>query len=109
MILDKLDINKLEKAATTLNDSKSKVDKLDVDKLIPVSVDLSKLGDVVIDEVVKKMEYNELIKKANAIKTTDPNNLVKKLTMTQKLVQLKKKTLIMIIVINILLHNNLIS
>ena len=34
---------------------KSKVDKLEVDKLVPVSVDLSKLNDVVKNDVVKKM------------------------------------------------------
>ena len=33
---------------------KSKVDKLDVDKLVPVPVDLSKLSDVVKNYVVKK-------------------------------------------------------
>ena len=33
---------------------KSKVDKLDVDKLVPVSVDLSKLSDVVKNDVIKK-------------------------------------------------------
>ena len=34
---------------------KSKVDKLDVDKQLPVTVDLSKLSDVVKNYVVKKM------------------------------------------------------
>ena len=38
-----------------LNNLKSKVDKLDVDKLVPVPVDLSKLSDVVKNDVVKKM------------------------------------------------------
>ena len=32
----------------------NKVDKLNVDKLIPVPVDLSKLSDVVKNDVVKK-------------------------------------------------------
>ena len=40
---------------------KSKVDKSDVDKL--VTVDLSKLNDVVKIEVVKSTEYNELLRK----------------------------------------------
>ena len=39
---------------------KSKVDKLDVDILVPVPVDLSKLSDAVKVYVVKKAEYNEL-------------------------------------------------
>ena len=33
---------------------KSKVDKLDVDKLVPAPVDLSKVNDVVKNDVVKK-------------------------------------------------------
>ena len=33
---------------------KSKVDKLDVDELVPVPIDLNKLSDVVINDVVKK-------------------------------------------------------
>ena len=36
---------------------KSKVDKLDVDKLVPVPVDLSKLSDLVKTNVVKKDVY----------------------------------------------------
>ena len=41
---------------------KSKVDKLDVNKLVPVPVDLCKLSDVVKDDVVKKDVYNANIK-----------------------------------------------
>ena len=41
---------------------KSKVDKLNVDKLVPVPVDLSKLSDVVIMMVLKKDVYNAEIK-----------------------------------------------
>ena len=33
---------------------KTEVDKLDIDKLVPVTVDLSKLRDVVKNDVVKK-------------------------------------------------------
>ena len=43
--MDKLHIDKL----------KSKVDKLDVDKLVPAPVDLIKLGDVVKNNVIKKI------------------------------------------------------
>ena len=56
---------------------KSKLDKLDVDKLIPAPADLSELSTVVKNEVVKKTEYNKLVKKFNAIKTIDTSNLVK--------------------------------
>ena len=41
---------------------KSKVDKLNVEKLAPVPVDLSKLSDVVKNYVVKKDVYNVKIK-----------------------------------------------
>ena len=37
---------------------KTEVDKLDIDKLVPVPVDLSKLSDVVKNDVVKKAVYD---------------------------------------------------
>ena len=40
--VDKLDIDKLKSLLNNLSNLKSKVDKLDVDKLVPVPVDLSK-------------------------------------------------------------------
>ena len=45
--VDKLDIDKLQKLPTGLNSLKSKADKLYVDTLVPVLVDLSKLSDAV--------------------------------------------------------------
>ena len=42
---------------------KSKVDKLDLDKLVPVPVDLSKISNVAKNAVVKKDLYNAKIKK----------------------------------------------
>ena len=63
---------------------KSKLDKLDLDKLVPVPVDLSNLSDVVKNHVVKKTEYDKLVKKVNIIQTTHISDLVKKkLTITQ--------------------------
>ena len=41
--------------------------------------------------------------------TIDTSNLVKKLTMTQALVKLKKKKLLIMIMLNILLLKNLIN
>ena len=41
---------------------KSKVDKIDVDKVVPVPVDLSKLSDSVNNDVVEKDVYNAEIK-----------------------------------------------
>ena len=48
---------------------KTEVDKLDIDKLLPVPVDLSKLSDVVKKDV-KKPVYDKLVKKVNNIDTS---------------------------------------
>ena len=40
---------------------KTEVDKLDTDKLVPVPVDLSKLSDVIKNDVVKKDVYDKLV------------------------------------------------
>ena len=53
---------------------KSKAVKLGIGKLETTPVDLSKLSSVVKNVVVKKTEYDELVKKINNINTTD--NLV---------------------------------
>ena len=52
----------MKNVLNNLNNLKSKVDKLDVDKLVPAPVDLSKLSDVVKNDVVKKDVYNAKIK-----------------------------------------------
>ena len=49
---------------------KSEADKLDIDKLFPVSVDLSKLSDLVKNNVVKKTLYDKLVAKVNNLDTT---------------------------------------
>ena len=46
---------------TNLANLKTEVDKLDIDKLVPVPVDLSKLSDVVKYDVVKKTKYDKLV------------------------------------------------
>ena len=48
---------------------KTEVDKLEIDKLVSVPVDLSKLSDVVKNDVVKKAVYDKLVKKLNNIDT----------------------------------------
>ena len=55
---------------TNLANLKAEVDKLDIDKLVPVPVDLSKLRDVVKNDVVKKDVYDKLVTKVNAIDTS---------------------------------------
>ena len=52
---------------TNLANLKTKVDKLNIDKLVPVPVDLRKLSDVVKNDVVKKTTYDKLVAKVNTI------------------------------------------
>ena len=86
---------------------KTEVDTLDTDKLKTVPFDLSKLSDVVKNEVIKKAEYNKLVNKVNNIDTSgfllktkydadklelekkipDISNLIKKQIMILKLVK----------------------
>ena len=56
---------------TNLANLKTEVDKLDIDKLAPVPIDLSKLSDVVKEDVVKKSLYDKLAAKVNNIDTSD--------------------------------------
>ena len=56
---------------TNLASPKTKVDKLDIDTLLPVPVDLSKLSDVVKNDVVKKAVYDNLAAKVKNIDTSD--------------------------------------
>ena len=49
---------------------KSKLDELDVDKLSPIPIYLSKLSDIAKNEVFKKDAYDKLIKKVIAIDTS---------------------------------------
>ena len=49
---------------------RTEVDKLDIDKLVPVPVDLSKLSNVIINDVDKKAFYDKLIGKVNKIDTS---------------------------------------
>ena len=129
---------------------KNEVYKLDVDKLVPVPVDLSKPSNVVKNDDFKKDVYNAKIintedkipvitnvatnttlnAKVNEIKNEilsitnlatitaltavenkirNVSNLVKKVTMAQKLMKLKIKLLLIMNMINVLPHKNLIS
>ena len=92
---------------TNVANLKNKVDKLDIDKLAPVPVDLSKLSDLVKNDNIKKAEYNKLVHKVNNIDTSgfilnknynadklelqkkvpDASNLIKKSTILLKLVK----------------------
>ena len=56
---------------TNLANLKTEVDKLDIDKLAPVPVGLSKLTDLVKNDVVKETVYDKLASKVNNIDTND--------------------------------------
>ena len=82
---------------TNLASLKAEADKLDIDKLIPIPVDLSKLSDVVKNDVVKKTVYDKLVAKVNSIDTsgfvlknkydTDKSELENKIPDTSSLVK----------------------
>ena len=55
---------------TNLANLKTEVDKLDIDKLVPVPVNLSKLSDVIKNDVVKKTACDKLVAKVNSIDTS---------------------------------------
>ena len=59
----KSEFDKLE-IPTVLNSLKSKADKSHIDKLVTVHVDLSKLSDVIKNDIVKKTEYDDLVKES---------------------------------------------
>ena len=79
--VDKLDLKNFPNNFSNL---KSKVDKLDVDKLVPAPVDLSKLSDVVKNDVVKKDVYNAKSKNIED-KIADITNLATNTTLNAKI------------------------
>ena len=70
---DKLGFTKLVNFPTNLNNLKTKVDNLDVDKLKTVPVDFKKLSDVVHNEVVKNTKFNTLRIEVNNLEKKTPN------------------------------------
>ena len=82
---------------TNLASLKAEVNKLDIDKLVPVPVELSKLSDVVKNDVVKKNAYDKLVAEVNSIDTslfvlktkydTDKSELNNKIPDTNSLVK----------------------
>ena len=56
---------------TNLAHLKTEDDRLDIDRLVPIAVDLSKLSDLVKSDVVQKDVYNKLVAKAYNIDTSD--------------------------------------
>ena len=96
---------------TNLANLKTEVDKLDVDKLVPVPTDLIQLSNVVKNDVIKKTKYDKLIGKVNNIdtsgfvlktkydtdkselknKTPDTSGLVKKTDYNAKITEIEGK------------------
>ena len=84
-------------AKSDLVSLKAEVDKLDIEKLGTVPVDLSKLSNTVKNDVVKKTVYDKLVAKVNNIDTstfvlktkydTDKSDLEKKKFDTSGLVK----------------------
>ena len=62
---------------TNLPNLKTQVDKLDIDKLVPVPTDLSKLSNVVKNDVIKKTHYDSKITEIEN-KIPDISNLATK-------------------------------
>ena len=77
---------------------KAEVDKLDIEKLLPVSVDLSWLSYVVKNDVVNKTDYDKLDAKVNNI---DTSRFVLKSKYDKDKSELEKKILILADVLKI--------
>ena len=60
---------------------KSNLDKLDIEKLVPVPIELNRLSDLVKNDVAKKTVYDKLVTKVNNI---DVSGFVLKTKMTKK-------------------------
>ena len=75
---------------TNLNNLTSKVDRLDVDKLVPVPVDLTKQSDVVKNDIVIKDVYNATVKNIED-NIPDITNLATKTTLSAKINKAKGK------------------
>ena len=73
---------------TNLASLKTEVEKLDIDKLVPVPADLCKLSDVVKNDVAKKPLYDKLAATVNNI---DTNTFVLKTKYQTDKVELEKK------------------
>ena len=87
--VDKLNTDKLKKyIPSVLSSLKSKVDNFDIGKLETTAVDLSKLSNVVKNDVVKKTEYNAKIKNIEG-KMPDITNLATKTTFNDKFNEVK--------------------
>ena len=80
----------MKHVSTNLSNLKSKVDKQGVDKLVPVLFNLSKLSDVVKNDVIERNVYNAQIKNI-ADKIPHITNLATNTTLNAKIDEVKTK------------------
>ena len=73
---------------TNLSSLETEVDKLDIGKLASVPVDLSKLSNVVKNDVVQKTVYDKLVAKVD---NSDTNDFVLKTNFNTKITGLENK------------------
>ena len=78
----------MKNVPNNLSNLNSKVEKLDADKLLLVPVDLSRLGDVIKNDVVKKDVYNSKVKNIED-KIPDITNLATTTTLNAKINDVK--------------------
>ena len=71
--VDKWDIDKLKNIPINLINLKNKVDKIHVDRLVPVPFDLSKLNDLVKDDV-DLSKLTDVVKNENDVGKNDAYN-----------------------------------
>ena len=88
--VNKFDTDKFKNVPNNLSNLESKVNKLDVDKLVPAHVDLSKLSDVVKNDVLKKDACNAKIKNIEN-RIPDITNLATNTTLNTKINEITGK------------------
>ena len=71
--IDEVDIHKLVNVPTGKKKKKTKVDKLGVDKLKSVPVNLKNFSDAVSEEVLKNAKFSKLNTKVNNLETKIPD------------------------------------
>ena len=78
---------------TDLANLKTEVYQLDIDKLVPVPTDLSKLSNVVKNDVVKNIVYDKLVTEVNAIplNNIDTSDFVLKINYNTDKTELEKR------------------
>ena len=95
--VDKLDTDQLKNVPSGLGSLKSKEDKLgDIWNLETTPTDLSKLSNVVKNDVLKKTDTKNWLKKLMLFRLLIPVIQLKKTDYNKKLMKLKTKSLIII-------------